>query len=83
MYRTCSLGWAAFPWFLHDPRGIGYEEVLALADCGLREAKKSGKNCAVGMLPATRTLPPSSNQELQYLGLQVEILSVAGPRSMP
>ncbi len=81
MYRTCSLGWAAFPWFLHDPRGIGYEEVLALADCGLREAKKSGKNCAVGMLPATGTLSPSSNQQLQYLGLQVEVLSVTGPRS--
>jgi diguanylate cyclase (GGDEF)-like protein len=83
IYRTCSLGWAAFPWFLHDPRGIGYEEVLALADRGLREAKNSGKNCAVGMLPMTKTgtTASSSSRGLQHLGLQVEVLPVSGPRA--
>jgi diguanylate cyclase (GGDEF)-like protein len=80
IYRTCSLGWAAFPWFLHDPRGIGYEEVLALADRGLREAKSSGKNCAVGMLPMTGAAT-SSGRGLQHLGLQVEVVPVSAPRS--
>lgn len=80
IYRTCSLGWAAFPWFLHDPRGIGCEEVLALADRGLQQAKRSGKNCAVGMRPATGQLSPPG-QSLQHMGLHVDLLPVAGRRS--
>lgn len=81
MYRTCSLGWAAFPWFGHDPRAITYEEVLALADRGLHQAKHSGKNCAVGMVPGTDELSPSSTPSLQHKGLQVNLLPVAGPRT--
>ncbi|PYX49518.1 MAG: hypothetical protein DMG79_08425, partial [Acidobacteria bacterium] len=51
IYRTCSVGWAAFPWFLDNPRAISYEEVLTLADRGLHQAKELGKNRAIGILP--------------------------------
>ena len=54
--RTCSIGWAVFPWFVHDPEKVKYSDVLRLADCALYEAKHSGKNQAVGMLP-TRAVP--------------------------
>jgi len=80
IYRSCSMGWAAFPWFPHDPRAVGYEEVLSLADRGLNQAKQSGKNQAVGMLPAAATLPASASDTTHHVGLPVEVLAVAGPR---
>jgi diguanylate cyclase (GGDEF)-like protein len=79
MYRTCSLGWAAFPWFIDNPRLVGYEEVLTLADRGLNRAKKSGKNCAVGMMPASGKLPSTTVAGLHSNSLNVEVLAVAGP----
>jgi len=79
MYRTCSLGWAAFPWFLDNPRAISYEEVLTLADRGLHQAKQAGKNRAVGILPASGKLPATTIEGLHSPGLQVDLLAVAGP----
>ena len=79
MYRTCSLGWAAFPWFPDNPRAIKYEEVLTLADRGLRQAKQLGKNRAVGILPATGKIPATTIEGLHSAGLQVDLLAVSGP----
>jgi diguanylate cyclase (GGDEF)-like protein len=53
---TCSIGWSVFPWFVGEPEAVDYREVLRLADGALYEAKKAGKNRAVGMLP-TREQP--------------------------
>lgn len=79
IYRTCSLGWAAFPWFPDNPRAISYEEVLTLADRGLHQAKQSGKNRAVGILPATGKLPATTIEGLHSAGLQVDLMAVPGP----
>lgn len=79
IYRTCSLGWAAFPWFPDDPRAISYEEVLTLADRGLHQAKQAGKNRAIGILPATGKLPATTIEGLHSAGLQVDLMAVAGP----
>jgi diguanylate cyclase (GGDEF)-like protein len=49
--RTCSVGWAAFPWFCAAPDAMGYEAVVELADQALYAAKQLGRNRAVGMLP--------------------------------
>ena len=49
---TCSIGWAIFPWFVHDPSAVKYDEVLHLADDALYRAKKAGKNQATGLLPS-------------------------------
>jgi diguanylate cyclase (GGDEF)-like protein len=48
--QTCSVGWAAFPWFEDDVDALGYEHVLRQADRGLYKAKRAGKNQAVGMI---------------------------------
>jgi diguanylate cyclase (GGDEF)-like protein len=79
IYRTCSLGWAAFPWFTENPRAISYEEVLTLADRGLHQAKLLGKNRAVGILPATGKTPATTIEGVHSPGLQVDLLAVAGP----
>lgn len=80
IYRTCSVGWAAFPWFPEDPRAVSYDEVLTLADRGLNRAKQSGKNLAVGMLPAGKN-PSGGSAEMVSNGLQVNVLAVAGPHA--
>lgn len=51
LHRTCSIGWAAFPWNVDSPVDVSYEEVLALADRAMYKAKASGRNQAVGALP--------------------------------
>ena len=81
MYRTCSLGWAAFPWFPDNPASVCYEEVLTLADRGLNRAKQAGKNRAVGMLPASGKLPPTKVAGLHSDSLEVDVLAVAGPQT--
>ena len=50
--QTCSIGWAAFPWYPDDPRAVSIEAVLGLADRGTYEAKATGRNRAIGVLPA-------------------------------
>jgi diguanylate cyclase (GGDEF)-like protein len=49
--RTCSIGWAAFPWIEDNVEAKGYEEVLNLADRALGQAKQAGKDRAIGMTP--------------------------------
>jgi diguanylate cyclase (GGDEF)-like protein len=50
--RTCSIGWAAFPWSEDNVTAMGYEEVLNRADRALGFAKRAGKDQVVGMNPA-------------------------------
>jgi diguanylate cyclase (GGDEF)-like protein len=51
--RSCSVGWAAFPWLPPACSDLSVEEVLRLADRGLYLAKQGGRNQAVGMIAAT------------------------------
>jgi diguanylate cyclase (GGDEF)-like protein len=56
IYLTCSIGWAAFPWVEAEPMQVFYEQVLVLADYALYEAKGSGRNRAVGLIPASEAM---------------------------
>lgn len=49
--RTCSIGWAPFPWFRKNAEAVRYERVLWLADSALYRAKGAGRNQAIGFLP--------------------------------
>ena len=62
IWRTCSIGWAAFPWLSQHPEIFSYEEVLNFADRALGEAKRAGKNRAVGLLPAGDLLIPTAGE---------------------
>ena len=79
IHRTCSLGWAAFPWFPDNPRALTYDEVLTLADRGLNRAKQAGKNNAVGMMAAKGKSPSTTVGGLHSAPLEVDVLAVAGP----
>jgi len=83
MRRTCSMGWAAFPWFQDDPRAVSYEEVLTIADRGLNRAKQAGKNCAVRMSPAQGSSSATTVARSHSSPLSIEVLAVAGPHSTP
>jgi hypothetical protein len=50
--KTCSVGWAPYPWAREAFEAISAEEVIALADTALYRAKALGRNCGVGLLPS-------------------------------
>jgi diguanylate cyclase (GGDEF)-like protein len=49
--KTCSVGWAPYPWCRGAFEAICAEEVIVLADVALYRAKASGRNQGVGILP--------------------------------
>ena len=48
--KTCSVGWAAYPWSRGAFEAICAEEVIALADAALYRAKALGRNQGVGIV---------------------------------
>ena len=51
--RTCSIGFALYPFLSEDPERLGWDQVVALADSGLYLAKEEGRDRWVGMEAAT------------------------------
>lgn len=49
--KTCSVGWAAYPWCRSAYEAICAEESIALADAALYMAKGMGRNQGVGIVP--------------------------------
>jgi len=54
--KTCSIGYAPFPFHPGVPEAVSFEQAVMLADLGLYRAKHSGRNRAVGLMP-TRHAP--------------------------
>jgi diguanylate cyclase (GGDEF)-like protein len=49
--KTCSVGWASFPWSRRNYEAVCAEEVIELADAALYRAKAAGRNQGIGILP--------------------------------
>jgi diguanylate cyclase (GGDEF)-like protein len=82
IHRTCSIGWSVFPWFVRSPEIVNYDRVLQLADRALYEAKNSGRNQAVGMLPIhDLPVPETLNAKASNLAgiMEVHTVRAAGP----
>jgi diguanylate cyclase (GGDEF)-like protein len=48
--KTCSIGYAAFPWLPGAPEMVGWEQVVDIADVALLAAKRSQRNAWIGIL---------------------------------
>ena len=57
--KTCSVGWAPYPWCRDAFEAVCAEEVIVLADAALYRAKALGRNQGVGLLAsdAANTAP--------------------------
>lgn len=51
--KTCSIGWAAYPWCRDTYEALCAEESIALADAALYRAKSRGRNQAIGIVPSS------------------------------
>lgn len=49
LQKTCSIGFATYPFAPDRPHAVGWEEIVDLADLGLYAAKRSGRNRWVGI----------------------------------
>jgi diguanylate cyclase (GGDEF)-like protein len=67
VHKTCSVGWAAFPWCRGVYEAICAEESIALADAALYKAKALGRNQGVGIVPTDVTAKKAGEIELRSL----------------
>jgi diguanylate cyclase (GGDEF)-like protein len=78
---SCSIGWAAFPWTEMEPKLVSHEHVLVLADYALYQAKGSGRNRAVGLLPAGETVRGGTVAPTIYIdGIPASPVTTPGPQ---
>jgi diguanylate cyclase (GGDEF)-like protein len=71
--KTCSIGWAPYPWCRTNFEAICADEVIALADSALYRAKGLGRNQGIGILPND---PPGTAPT----GLNLESIQKNGSR---
>ena len=81
--RTCSIGWAAFPWLSKHPEIVGYEKVLNFADRALGEAKRAGKNRAVGLLPTGDHPAPTLSEMVYSNHMTADVLAIVDTTDTP
>jgi diguanylate cyclase (GGDEF)-like protein len=52
--RTCSIGYSVFPFAAEFPDLLTWEQVIAIADAGMYNAKTNGRNRGVGIMAGER-----------------------------
>src|ERR1700691_3202706 len=73
--KTCSVGWASFPWSRHAYEAICAEEAIELADTALYRAKAAGRNQGIGILPAEGSQAAPHQITLQVLQNDTGVLT--------
>mgnify|MGYP000602937897 CR=1 FL=1 len=84
LVRTCSVGFATFPFYPDSPTTVPLDAVIELTDLSLYRAKATGRNRAVGVSPQSGVPSPGEvwkNQVLENLekaAVSLEVLE--GPK---
>jgi diguanylate cyclase (GGDEF)-like protein len=73
--KTCSVGWAPFPWSRSAYEALCAEETIELADTALYRAKAGGRNQGVGILPGDGALAAPDSITLDALQNDKEVLT--------
>lgn len=55
LHRTCSVGFAAYPFVPDDPEAVHWDTVLGIADQAAYAAKRGGRDAWVGLTEAHDT----------------------------
>ena len=81
--KTCSIGWAPYPWSEQAYDAIVAEDVIELADIALYRAKAMGRNQCIGFLPSDIALASPASVCMEKLrnedsGL-IKIVKTPGP----
>jgi diguanylate cyclase (GGDEF)-like protein len=85
--KTCSVGWAPFPWSRSAYEAVCAEEVIELADAALYRAKAAGRNRGIGILPNDNAPAVPSTITLRNLkddnGILTRLITVLQPEADP
>lgn len=73
IHLTCSLGYASFPFLQGSPDRLGWSQVMTLADEALYLAKRSGRNCTIGLHADAEESELATILEDPELGIQAAL----------
>jgi len=67
IHKTCSIGWAPFPWLKENGELLSIHNVIELADKALYLAKREGRNRSYGLLPAEGVFESGKSVSIENL----------------
>ena len=67
VHKTCSIGWAPFPWAQDDVGMLSIDNVIELADKALYLAKREGRNRSYGLVPAPSAILSEKSISIENL----------------
>lgn len=67
IHKTCSIGWAPFPWLKEDVGLLSIDNVIELADKALYLAKREGRNRSYGLLPVADVYKSEKSVSIENL----------------
>jgi diguanylate cyclase (GGDEF)-like protein len=67
LHKTCSIGWAPYPWVPGDTQMLSIDNVIELADKALYLAKREGRNRSYGLVPAATAMSSDRSISIENL----------------